>query len=288
MSIEELVLAFAAKLRSLRREAGFHTGKEFAEQLRWVASKVSRIENGRTLPTRDDLEAWCAAAGVLDRFDELHAELIRLRLERDRWKQQLRQGHAPVQKVTAQREHDSDRIVMVEFFLVPGLVQTPDYMRAVYTIAARMHGTPGDTEEAVAERVRRQEVLYDPSKTVEILVAEAALRYPVVPPAQMRVQLDRLWNLVGLGHVRFGIIPLGTVLPTITMHGYTIFDDTVLVEVNHTEITAADPDDVELYDHITSRLWEVAAEGDKARTLLRDVLDHYSAPAHAEPSKGLG
>lgn len=163
---------------------------------------------------------------------------------------------------------------MVEFYLVPGLVQTADYARAVFDLAAEMHHSPHDTDEAVRERIRRQDVLYDPGKSVEILVAEAALRYPVCPPAEMRAQLDRLNNIAGLRHVRLGVIPLDTVLPTITMHGYLMLNDTVIVEINHTEVVATDPDDVSLYRAITDGLWEAAAEGDDAREILTRIAAH--------------
>ena len=131
-----------------------------------------------------------------------------------------------------------------------------------------MADSPDDADDAVRERVRRQEVLYDPSRTVEILVAEAALRNPICPPEVMRGQLDRLANLSGLGHVRPGIIPLDTQLPTITLHGYTTLDDTVTIEVNHTDVIATDPDDITLYRSVTDQLWGVAAEGDAARAIL--------------------
>jgi hypothetical protein len=207
---------------------------------------------------------------------ELRDTVREIRLARDSWKYQLRHGHAKRQRAEATSERDASRIVTVEFFVIPGLVQTAEYARSVFTLAADMHGTLHDADESVRERIRRQDVLYDPSKSVEILVAESALRYPICPLPVMRAQLDRLANLAGLSHIRLGIIPLDTVLPTITMHGYAILDSTVVVEVNHTEITATEPDDIELYNQITAQLWEVAVEGDAARALLLRVLEAVS------------
>lgn len=264
---------FAGELRSLRIKAGFKTGKDFAAHIRWVASKVSRIENARTLPADDDLDVWFPAVGAdAETEARLRGVLVDLRLERDRWKQQLRHGHSDRQHAEAVSERDAARIVSVELFVVNGLVQTPAYARSLFELAAEMHGTRADTDEAVRARIQRQDVLYDPAKRVEILVGESALRYPIGPVAVMRAQIDRLLNLIGIPHVRLGIIPIDRPLPTITMHGFTIHDDTVLVEINHTEITVTEPDDVELYNDITARLWQVAAEGEAARTLLQRVL----------------
>jgi hypothetical protein len=270
---------FAGELRRLRIDAGFETGKDFAAHLGWVASKVSRIENARTLLSDADLDVWLRGVGADDETAaRLHGVLIDLRLERDRWKQQLRRGHSERQRAEAVTERDATRIVSVELFLVPGLVQTPGYARHVFEMAAEMHDTRADTDDAVRERIRRQDVLYDPNKSVEILIGESAFRYPICSVPVLRVQIDRLLNLIGLAHVRLGIIPLNRQLPTITMHGFTIHDDTVLVEVNHTELTAVDAEDVELYNGIVRDLWTVAAEGEAARSTLQRVLGDIASP----------
>ncbi|TDQ05810.1 helix-turn-helix domain-containing protein [Labedaea rhizosphaerae] len=272
MSIDKRQLRFGDALRRLRAEAGYRTGKDFAERIGWQTSKVSRLEKGRTLPADSDVVAWVEAVGAdADTAAELRNELAELRLERDRWKSQLRLGHADRQRREAVAEGDASRIVTVEYFLVPGLVQTADYARAVFSLAAEMHESLNDADQAVRERVRRQEVLYDPGKVVEVLIGESALRYPPVPVAVNRAQIDRLITLSGLPNLRLGVIPLDVPLPTITMHGYTILDDTVVVEINHTEVVATDPEDVGLYDQITSALWRIAAEGDAARAVLANV-----------------
>ncbi|MGH3519518.1 MAG: helix-turn-helix domain-containing protein [Haloechinothrix sp.] len=273
MNVEKQQLEFGESLRRLRASAGYPTGKDFAQAIGWQASKVSRIENGRTLPTLADVEAWVGAVGASPEIavsmrDDMHG----IRIARDRWKRHLRHGHAGRQRIEADTERRAVRITAVEFFLVPGLVQTADYARAVLTIAAERFDTPRDTDEAVRERIRRQDVLYDSDKRIEIIVAETALRYPICSAPVMRAQLDRLTTLCGLPHVRFGVLPLDTVLPTITMHGYASFDDAVAVEVNHTEIAVTDPDDVALYERITERLWSVAAEGVDARAILARLL----------------
>lgn len=278
MSIDKQQLELADELRELRQQAGYRTGKEFAEEIGMRASKISRIENARTLPSDADVTLWARTTNAPETTAQRLRDKVReIRLDRDRWKRQLRRGHADLQRNTAATERDATRIVTVEFFLLPGLVQTADYARTVFTLAAEMHATPHDTDDAVRERIRRQDVLYDPHKSVEILVSEAALRYPICPPTVMRAQLDRLTTLAGMTHVRLGILPLDTVLPTITMHGYQMLDDTVIIEVNHTEIVATDPDDVALYQTITERLWEAAAQGDDAREILTRILAHQAS-----------
>lgn len=177
MSIEKSQLELAATLRRLRERAGYPTGKAFAEAIGWVASKVSRLENGRTLPSDADITAWVKATnGTDDELVALRSALLDLRLDRDRWKQRLRRGHAAQQRATAAAERDATTITMVELFLVPGLVQIEPYARTVFELAAELHGTPADTDDAVRERIRRQDVLYDSTKSVTVLMSEFALR----------------------------------------------------------------------------------------------------------------
>jgi hypothetical protein len=94
----------------------------------------------------------------------------------------------------------------------------------------------------------------------------------------MAAQVDRLMTLSGLSAVRFGIIPLGTQMPVIPMHGFWILDDrAVVVETIDSEITAEAPDDVALYHQVADQLWDAAAEGEPARRILvqisRDLAD---------------
>lgn len=272
VSAEKRQLEFADRLRQFRSAAGFGTGKDFAEHIGWHASKVSRIENGRTLPSDADVVEWLRAASVsAPEVSSARDELRDLRLARDRWRQQLRAGHVDRQRREAAAERATTRLVSVEFFVVPGLVQAIDYARHLLLTAARMHETPSDLDAALNERIHRQAVLYDSTKVIEILIGESALRYPICPRAVIRAQADRLVALLDLEHIRLGVIPLDAELPTITMHGYTIFDDEVVVEINHTEVTATEADDVELYERITADLWQIAVEGDDARALLGNV-----------------
>jgi hypothetical protein len=166
----------------------------------------------------------------------------------------------------ADLERTATRIVVVDFSLVPVLARSADYSRHLVGLA---DGGWGDPESVLTDRIRRQAVLYDPAKTIEILVGESALRYPPCPPRIRRAQSARLTALLCLRRVRLGIIPVNAELPTIIEHGYSMFDDQVVVDINHTEVTITDPRDVALYERITKALWRAALNGDAARALLR-------------------
>lgn len=229
------------------------------------------------MPADADVLAWLGAVDAPDAVaDEVRNELLEMRLEQDSWRRQLRAGHTPRQERIADLEAKARSITFVEFFIVPGLAQTAEYARAVLTAGAELHETLRDTEDAVRARMRRQEVLYDPTKQIEILVGESALRYPICSPTVMAAQIDRLQGLMGIEHIRFGVIPLGTRLAAVPMHGFIVLDDQVLVEITHTEVTATEPADLALYRRLTDLLWTSAVEGEAARRILLQVSQDFA------------
>jgi transcriptional regulator with XRE-family HTH domain len=265
-------MEFADKLRGYRERAGL-TGKQFAAVLGWSNSKVSKIETAKQTPSDVELDEWLAALDVpAADARQLHNELREVRIQQITWRRQLRAGHRARQEQDAKSERDATVIRAIDTAAVPGLLQTPDYARAIFTSQAALLDVPDDIESSVRARMERQRILYEPGRTVEILVTEAALRHPVCPPAVLLAQLDRLGSALGLPGVRLGVLPLDAELPHVPWHGYWIVDDTVFVELVTSEVRVTDTDEIAIYHRLTDRLWSVAVEGDEARALLARLV----------------
>jgi transcriptional regulator with XRE-family HTH domain len=271
-SFEKRRLEFADRLSRLREQADM-AGKDLAATLSWNASKVSKIETGKQTPSDEDLVAWLGALGTDDELAErMRDELRDLRISQAAWKRQLRTGHRARQEQDAVEELGAKVIRVVDVMAVPGILQTPEYARAILTSQADLLGLPTtDIDDAVRARVQRQQILYEPGRRIEILVAEAAFGMAVCSPTDMLIQIDRLRSVIGLPGVRFGILPLWAQLPNLLPHGYWIVDDEVFVELVHAESRIADPDEVAIYTELTDRLWTVAAEQGDAHALLTRV-----------------
>ncbi|WP_020658411.1 helix-turn-helix domain-containing protein [Amycolatopsis benzoatilytica] len=251
------------------------TGKALAERLGWRAAKVSLIEGGKQLPTEPELGAWAEVVGITaDDLAALLQELRAIRLDDARWKARLRTGgHESAQRSFAEMEAAAATIVNFEPALVPGPLQTPGYARAMFASMAALKDAGDDLDAAVAARMQRQNVLYDETKTIEILFFEASLRNSIASDAVMAAQADRLLAATQNPNLRLGIIPVGVQVPYVLLHGFWLFDDELLIaEMLHTEVTTRDPEDVRLYRRYLADMWEVAAEGEAARTLLQRVL----------------
>ena len=252
----------AERLSGMRRAAGL-SGARIAADLGWAPSKVSKIENGNQTPKADDIRAWTAACGHPEAASELLDVLADVQTIHRRWKQRLRGGLAYVQEDHDRRAREAKRIRSAEILLVPGLLQTAGYAR---NVLARLWPARSDIDEAVAARLRRQEVLYDTGKTFELVTTEAALRTLVCPPQVMLGQLDRLLSM-GLANVTLGIIPMGAELDAVPLHGFLLLDDAATVETYDDEYEVSEEDSEE-YGRTFDRLMAEAATGDAARRLI--------------------
>jgi len=255
----------AERLYGMRRAAGL-SGARLAADLGWAPSKVSKIENGNQTPAADDIRAWTIACGHPEATDELLDLLADVQTVHRRWKQRLRRGGlAAIQEDHDRLAREALRSRSAETLLVPGLLQTAGYAQGVYARVWQGRSAQ-EIGEAVAARMRRQEILYDTGKVFEFVFSEAALRTLVCPAAVMAGQLDRLLS-IGLPNVTMGIIPMGVELATVFLHGFLLLDDAAIVETYDDEYKASDEDSAE-YAQIFDRLMAEAVTGDDARRLI--------------------
>lgn len=103
-------------------------------------------------------------------------------------------------------ENEASTVWTVQTTFVPGLLQTPDYIRHLVT------GGPGqDADRADAEaevRLKRQQRLDEPeSLQVNALLGEPVLHWQFGGPAVLRDQLDHLRGLMDKPNVSIRVIP---------------------------------------------------------------------------------
>jgi hypothetical protein len=172
------------------------SGAELARRCNYVASVVSNILSFQRKPTVANGAAFDKAFGLSDVF----AAKARA----------IREGEAyPEPFVDFKvRERDADELCTFEHSLIPGLVQTEDYARAVLsTLAGR---TGAETDRLVAGRLARQSILERTDRRpphVWALVDEGALRRPVAPASVMYVQCMRLIEVGDLPNVSVTVVP---------------------------------------------------------------------------------
>ncbi|WP_053640715.1 MULTISPECIES: helix-turn-helix domain-containing protein [unclassified Streptomyces] len=266
--------ALGTRLRELRVSgpAGRLTGTALARRLDWPRSKVSKLENGRQTATPEDLKAWAEATGRPEAYDELENRLRGFESHIRSWRRQLAAGHRPVQENWNAEVSRSTVIHAWEEAVVPGMVQTADYARHVFTRYAELQNSVRDTEAAVRARIKHQGWLYEPGRKLHVLVWEAALHARVCPPSVLAAQLDRLAGVIGMDTVELGVIPLGAPLKVPAANGFWILDERLVVTEDwHAELWLDDADSVALYSRVWTTLRESAVFGDDARNVITRV-----------------
>jgi transcriptional regulator with XRE-family HTH domain len=183
----------AAELRRLRNEAGLSI-EGVASQLKWPGSKISRVENRQVGISTRDLRKLLDLYHVTDRaYREELLEMGRRATERGWW--QSYTGVVPSAYANLiGLEAEAATIRTYEPELVPGLLQTPEYARAVIR-AGRPTDTTEEIDRRVEVRLERQEVLTrtePPPPKVNVVLNEGVLVRRVGTPEVMRAQIEHL------------------------------------------------------------------------------------------------
>jgi len=268
----------AARLRALRAAAGL-SGNRLAQQLDWPQPRVSKLETGKQIPTEDDLDAWVTATGAgKEQATELAGLLSAARIEYATWRgvQRTAGGLAGRHAERANWEAATTHIAEYQPAMIPGLVQTTAYARALLTspLALAMDITEADADALVAERVRRQDILYQPGRTIEVILGEAALWNTPSTVDTLLGQLDRLISFSELPSLELGVVPRNVPMPIAPLASFAVYDNEfVLIETLTGEQRLDDPDEVAVYIKAFDRLCGASVTGPDAVALIRHIID---------------
>ena len=173
---------FGAELRHYRTAAGL-SQEQLGDQIGYSAALVGAVETARRMPT-EDFTARC------DLVDELDTGGALLRLRAHLRDQLHRQVWPPWFREWPSIEREALSLRTWELALIPGLLQTADYARAILR-GVRPDDTDEENEQQVDARIERQQILarQDPPMLWAIM-DEGALHRPVGGRKSMRSQLD--------------------------------------------------------------------------------------------------
>lgn len=179
------------QIQRLREEAGW-TRAELARNVVVSESLVRAWERGRRIPQPDDLDRLDQIFGTHGLLAAIRNDLVRTATPLE-W---LGEWTAAEARATS--------LWSCEVAIVPGLLQTEDYARAVLSAANLVE----DIDEMVAARMKRQQILAreDPPMIVS-LIPESALGYRIGGPKVMHDQLLHIADMAWRDNVIVQIIP---------------------------------------------------------------------------------
>jgi transcriptional regulator with XRE-family HTH domain len=198
-------LRLGTRLRRLREEAGI-SREDASAAIRSSVSKMSRIEQGRTGIKARDLTDLLALYGADDEAERESMRALSRHGSVSGWWQEYGDSVPAWVKPYLGLEQAATLIRSYDVQFVSGLLQTPEYARALFSLPG---GSPGErAERQLAVRMRRQQILHrgDPPHLWAV-IDEAALRRPVGGTAVMRAQIGHLLEISRLRHVNLQVLP---------------------------------------------------------------------------------
>ena len=260
-------------LGRLRREAHL-SGIEVARATGLSQPKISRLETGKQVPTKAEVEALCRVYKVPARTRRQVLAVVRdLQDQHVSARVVLQRGAYRMQERIGRIEAASRRLRAFHPAVVIGLLQTPGYIRGLLG-----DSLPGDEiERMVAARTDRQRVL-DSDREFVLVMTEGALRWHIGSPAVMIAQLQHLAEATRRGNVRLGVIPWTTPVRTGALHGFSLYDERVAIVGTETA-TAIITDRREILDYEArfATYEGLAVHDAEARLVLDRLSDEYRA-----------
>jgi transcriptional regulator with XRE-family HTH domain len=172
-------------------------------------------------------------------------------------------------------EQRADLIKTYEALVVPGLLQTPGYARALLEA-----GRVRDPEASAEKRTARQAILSKaPAPDLWVIMSENALDWPVGGPLVMHEQLTKLLTMTELPNVSIRVLPRSVGAHEALEGSFKVMSvhegDVVYMEACGGGRTAVDKTDVASLRLRFDRIGQDALPRDRSRDLIREAMEKY-------------
>ena len=174
-------------------------------------------------------------------------------------------------------EPTCQRLWSYQAMVVPGLLQTKDYMRTAFR-TWRPSPHPDEIDADTRDRLARQRVLDSPGQKFWFILDEAALRRPVGDSAIMRAQVYRLIEAIDQPNIELQVVPFGVGYYMGEGHEYTIlgYDRDISINVVYREHYdggeyVCDPDKAAAYLTLWEQQQAAALGPEQTRRFLLDL-----------------
>lgn len=273
-----LRILLGTQLRRLREEAGI-SREAAGEAIRASHAKISRLELGRVGFKERDVADLLTLYGVVDEADR--AEWLRLvaRANEPGWWHRYGDVLPGWFELYLRLEQAASVIRTYQVQFVPGLLQSPDYARAVVLAG---HGSAGaeDIDRRVHLRITRQKLLTEPgAPRLWAVIDEAALRRRFGSRRVMRAQVEHLLTMTEIPTVTVQVLPFhagghaaGGGAFTILRFAQRELPDVVYLEQLTGAVYLDKRADVECYLEVMDLVCVQAETPTASRDLLRGLL----------------
>lgn len=261
------------QLREMRERADL-TLKDVGDYINRNASTVSRMEVGMPPARIPEVLADLDLCGI---DDPQHRDMLRS-MARDVWQKGWWEGFRGDVASTLidwiWLENRSNEIWCFEPIVLPGLLQTRDYAKALIQ-ASNVDATPEQIDRFVEARMARQQRLIshdaepgDEPLAIFAIVDEAALRRQIGGPEVMLAQQRHLHEMIGRDNVTVTILPAAAGAHASPDGSFNVF----LMDAPYPDVAC-----------MTTPAGNVIVEGDEAKRLT-DIYDRLTTQALKPPA----
>jgi transcriptional regulator with XRE-family HTH domain len=268
-----------AELADLRAQAGM-TLREVADRLGWSAPTLCRIENGTRDTTTEEVAALLVIYKITGARNDRLVELART-IDQPGWWETSASGLPGQLTALCAFEAEATKITDVSMILVPGLLQTADYARAVMEAT----GVPdGSTESMVAVRLGRQAILSRRlPPALHVILDEAVLRRPMGGPAVMAAQIRYLIGQAARPNITVQVLRQAEHQGLDGSYFLLEFSPPAkpFVHLEHlrSSLFLDEPDDVSAFQAVTATLAHTALDPASTRDVLARFARRYEDQA---------
>lgn len=275
-------MVLGTHLRRLREDRGV-TRDVAGWEIRASESKISRMELGRVSFKERDVADLLTLYDVTDEAErEALLEMCRRANTPGWWHRDSELLPSWFQSYLG-LEAAASLLRAYEIQFVPGLLQTPDYARAVIRLG-NAKAPAEEIDRRVDLRMKRQELLaQDGPPTLWCVIDEAALRRPIGGKAVMASQIAALVDATKLQNVRLQVIPFAAGGHAAAGGSFTILRfpepdlaDTVYVEQLTSALYLDKREDVEIYVATMEQLSVQALPPAETPKILEQVRRDFS------------
>jgi hypothetical protein len=265
--------ALADRLVGIRKDAGIN-GRELSARCGWHPAKTTRIQSAKVAPSEADIRAWCDACGCVDQVPDLIAASRSVESMYVEWKRLRSAGLLSVQDSYAALY---DQTTLFRFYtsdVMPGVLQTGPYVRAIMAKFADAKKSEEDFERSFEAKMKRAEVIHHGNRRFVFVLEESVLRYRLGDADAMAGQLGHLLSVIALPRVSLGIIPMSATRDAWPVESFRVFDDArVQVELVTASVNVTAPSEVSEYVQAFTELQGLAVYGSEARALITAAVD---------------
>ena len=189
------------------------------------------------------------------------------------WRRELRAGQKRLQAQATPLYEKTGLLRAYDSIVVPGILETRDYVVALYKAVDLLYGLPAgnDPEDAADARMARQRLVTEPTGRNEFsfVVEYTTLTTVIGGPEVMDEQLGFLAEVTKLPHVSFGVIPPDATRTIYAGEGFYLYDDGfVRSSIWSGEIRSDQPGEIAFFGKLFGLLKDQAVFGDSARELI--------------------